>query len=253
MKRASTFATLARLAALTAFAAVTAFAALASLAAAAAAMRATPAASAAARVRPHSLSARDSALHVLERFAYGPRPGEVERVAHEGALVWLEAQLAPEATADSQLAARVNGLDAFALEPGDWARLFAAGRRALRERRAQAAERPPARGEAPPALEPMRDDGDCPDPALERQELGRLLEQVRGVAMLRAVTAEAQLREVMTDFWLNHFNVFLNKGPDRCLLPAYVTPAERAGQPPGWRAPRPARGHRVTRVSRRDA
>src|SRR5437870_1318391 len=36
----------------------------------------------------HSLAARDSALHVLDRFAYGPRPGDVDRVARQGALAW---------------------------------------------------------------------------------------------------------------------------------------------------------------------
>ncbi|MBS1852936.1 MAG: DUF1800 domain-containing protein [Acidobacteria bacterium] len=39
--------------------------------------------------------------------------------------------------------------------------------------------------------------------------------------MLRALYSERQLLEVMDDFWLNHFNVFLGKGADRYLLTAY--------------------------------
>jgi len=39
--------------------------------------------------------------------------------------------------------------------------------------------------------------------------------------MLRAVYSERQLDEVMTDFWYNHFNVFIGKGPDRYMITAY--------------------------------
>src|SRR5262249_19914616 len=39
--------------------------------------------------------------------------------------------------------------------------------------------------------------------------------------LLRAIYSERQLDEVMTDFWLNHFNVFINKGADRYMLTAY--------------------------------
>jgi uncharacterized protein (DUF1800 family) len=39
--------------------------------------------------------------------------------------------------------------------------------------------------------------------------------------LLRAIYSERQLDEVMTDFWINHFNVFINKGADRYLLTSY--------------------------------
>ena len=39
--------------------------------------------------------------------------------------------------------------------------------------------------------------------------------------VLRAVYSERQLEEVMTDFWLNHFNVFIGKGADRYELTSY--------------------------------
>jgi uncharacterized protein (DUF1800 family) len=39
--------------------------------------------------------------------------------------------------------------------------------------------------------------------------------------LLRAVYSERQLEEVMTDFWFNHFNVFIGKGPERLLLTNY--------------------------------
>jgi uncharacterized protein (DUF1800 family) len=39
--------------------------------------------------------------------------------------------------------------------------------------------------------------------------------------VLRAIYSERQLEEVMTDFWFNHFNVFMNKGPDRAMTTSY--------------------------------
>lgn len=39
--------------------------------------------------------------------------------------------------------------------------------------------------------------------------------------LVRAIYSERQLEEVMTDFWYNHFNVFVNKGPDRYMITAY--------------------------------
>jgi uncharacterized protein (DUF1800 family) len=39
--------------------------------------------------------------------------------------------------------------------------------------------------------------------------------------ILRATYSERQLQEVMTDFWFNHFNIFIGKGEDRYLLTSY--------------------------------
>ena len=39
--------------------------------------------------------------------------------------------------------------------------------------------------------------------------------------LLRAIYSERQFEEVMTDFWFNHFNVFVDKGLDRIMLTSY--------------------------------
>lgn len=39
--------------------------------------------------------------------------------------------------------------------------------------------------------------------------------------LLRAIYSDRQLDEVMTDFWFNHFNIFIGKGADRYLLTSY--------------------------------
>jgi uncharacterized protein (DUF1800 family) len=45
--------------------------------------------------------------------------------------------------------------------------------------------------------------------------------------LLRAVYSTHQLQELLVDFWYNHFNVFLNKGGDRYMVPAYEREAIR--------------------------
>jgi uncharacterized protein (DUF1800 family) len=46
--------------------------------------------------------------------------------------------------------------------------------------------------------------------------------------LLRAVYGERQLQEVMTDFWFNHFNIYLNKDADQYLVTAYERDVIRA-------------------------
>jgi uncharacterized protein (DUF1800 family) len=46
-------------------------------------------------------------------------------------------------------------------------------------------------------------------------------EELMQAKLLRAIYSERQLDEVMTDFWFNHFNVFIGKGPERYLITNY--------------------------------
>ncbi len=45
--------------------------------------------------------------------------------------------------------------------------------------------------------------------------------ELMSAKLLRAIYSERQLEEVMTDFWFNHFNVFLGKGADRYMVTSY--------------------------------
>ncbi|MGD0414126.1 MAG: DUF1800 domain-containing protein [Terriglobales bacterium] len=54
-----------------------------------------------------------------------------------------------------------------------------------------------------------------------------VVDELMQAKLLRALYSERQLDEVMTDFWFNHFNVFINKGADRYLLTSYERDAIR--------------------------
>ncbi len=154
------------------------------------------------------LTARDSAFHVLNRLAYGARPGEVDSVARTGVMRWIEQQFDPDRIPDRMLAERERGFKILDYDRADLAQRY---RDATRERQRMQRERTLAgdstrvRG----ANGPMR----------ELRELGGEMQQL---AILRAALSERQLREVMVDFWTNHFNVFVNKGADRFLMPSYI-------------------------------
>src|SRR5712664_2484558 len=54
------------------------------------------------------LSADEAILHALNRLAYGPRPGDVERVRQMGLAKWIEQQLNPNAIDDRTVEARLE-------------------------------------------------------------------------------------------------------------------------------------------------
>jgi uncharacterized protein (DUF1800 family) len=54
------------------------------------------------------LNADEAILHALNRLAYGPRPGDVERVRQMGLAKWIEQQLNPNSIDDHALEARLT-------------------------------------------------------------------------------------------------------------------------------------------------
>src|SRR6266481_9673168 len=54
------------------------------------------------------LSADEAILHALNRLAYGPRPGDVERVRQMGLAKWIDQQLNPNSIDDKAMEARLQ-------------------------------------------------------------------------------------------------------------------------------------------------
>jgi uncharacterized protein (DUF1800 family) len=144
-------------------------------------------------------------LHALQRLTYGPRPGEVERVAAIGLAAWLERQLDPSRVDDRAADEALAALPTLTMSIGalhrDYPRPEPGGGARARGTRAAAAG---------VTAEPSRD-----------SRPARIAAELHAARMLRAVRSERQLQEVMVDFWANHFNVFVGKGELRWYTTAW--------------------------------
>jgi uncharacterized protein (DUF1800 family) len=162
------------------------------------------------------LSAAEQIDHALARVTFGPRPGDRERVGRIGIAAFLEEQLHPERIDDGRVEAELKRFAVLSRSAGDLAQeLLAARERRKAELAGEAIEEPPVATTKP--------GGDL------RRQPGRagrgpgfdIVAQLAEAKLLRAVDSERQLREVMTDFWFNHFNVFAGKMNEAALLPGY--------------------------------
>lgn len=252
------------------------------------------------------LTGRERAVQFLDRFTFGPRPGDVEHVMALGPEKWFEQQLNPDAIPDQALQRRLADFPTLNMTPQQALATFpdrgtiqrvADGKQPMptdpllasvyevqvAKLRAQlVSTKPDASGHIPP--EPSH-----ADKAADKQEgqitaariAGQLLalprpqrmpallampvedriaftsyasgeqrntllaefnprereaflamsanvgaqyyigQELAQAKMLRAILSERQLQEVMTDFWFNHFNVYIGKDSDQWYTTSY--------------------------------
>jgi uncharacterized protein (DUF1800 family) len=164
-------------------------------------------AAASARALFRDLTAREQASHVLNRLAYWPRPGDVDRVVAIGVDRWIEQQLRPERVADDETERVLRAFPAMRLSASEL----------LREYPPRNAQQLAARLRA----DSMLTRADSIELRREAQRNREFVNDLLSAKVARAVVSERQLAEVMTDFWENHFNVFIGKGQLRYYLPEY--------------------------------
>ncbi len=136
---------------------------------------------------------------VLNRLAFGPRPGEALAVRNMGVDAWIDQQLHPDRIDDSaidQLIAR------YPLLNQDQTQLAMQYQQALREARLAKRDKNDTT--------PLQN---LPELQTIRREHNQLIGEIESERVARAVASNRQLQEVMTDFWENHFNVFVGKNP----------------------------------------
>ncbi|MCD0489760.1 DUF1800 domain-containing protein [Pedobacter sp. MC2016-14] len=164
------------------------------------------------------LTERQAAAHLLSRFTYGVRPGDIDRVVKLGLEKWFQQQLDAKLK-DDTLNTMLEGFDAINLSNTEVANIYPRGGQALKmaikdgfinkdsidktepkEYRAQVAAY-------------MKEKGLRPEQELIRQFINQKI--------LRASFSNNQLQELLTDFWFNHFNVSLTKNQCAPYIPAY--------------------------------
>jgi uncharacterized protein (DUF1800 family) len=252
------------------------------------------------------------AVHALNRLAFGPRPGDIERVSAMGVDKWIDEQLHPEKIDDSALDARLAPFPTLKMDtqqivenfpPPEIIRAVANGKYPMPSNPVEHAiyeaqlerfqEKQERKQQVVPASANMNNMTDAAagqtltDEEISRRNDDRLAANVNVDSLLstpadqrtkailamstedqialvsslkgpkrnqlldglnprdretvialnypmqvvgdeliqakliREIYSERQLQEVMTDFWLNHFNVFIGKEADRYLLTSY--------------------------------
>ena len=254
---------------------------------------ATPMAKIEATLPPNAtpLTHNEQILEVLNRFTYGPRPGDVERIRAEGLSKWFTQQFNPQAIDDSALEQRLSDYPAMKLSVAKLMDLYpnaqmiratmngrsgvpgGEGERQLyntqmaryKDRKQNGKDKSAAESDPAPlpwdiptllAMKPSdRFNALCklsppqlvmvrrrvPEADREKLTEGFTPHQIEVLAafngpagviggelvqtkLLRDIYSERQLNEVMVDFWLNHFNVYMKKSQD---APYFITSYER--------------------------
>ncbi|HWL38708.1 MAG TPA: DUF1800 domain-containing protein [Gemmatimonadaceae bacterium] len=162
------------------------------------------------------LPADQQVIHALSRLTFGPRPGDVLKVRSIGLDKWIDQQLRPERVDDSAIEAFVARYPTINQDQGGLLREYAAQQRERREMRREAAGSGMTRADSNARRRQMRQRSNS------RREV---VTQLQSSRVARAVASERQLQEVMTDFWLNHFSIFAQKGPPE---PYYLADFDRS-------------------------
>ncbi|HEY7368487.1 MAG TPA: DUF1800 family protein, partial [Thermoanaerobaculia bacterium] len=165
---------------------------------------------------PAPVSSLELARHVLNRLAYGPRPGEAEAVAAQGIERWIALQLAPEKIDDSAVRARIAGFETLRLSDRELYERFEKPLRDARAMMRKAQEKGvPDEAAREQTVETLRRS----IPPEDRPR--RVLEELTASRLIRAAESPRQLEEILVDFWMNHFNVDARKGPDRVFIASF--------------------------------
>jgi uncharacterized protein (DUF1800 family) len=179
-------------------------------------------------------ASRAEIVHVLNRITFGPRPGDVEAVQKMGLHNYIEQQLHPESIDDSAVDQQLAGFDLLQMSAQQLTDLFLGERKnALKKQKELAAAKaqggePMTRVAGPDEaqIQPQNQVEPPPQAPGEGKLAGLVAKanQYRSVAaigqleqakLVRAIDSQRQLQEVLVDFWGNHFNIDMKKGPDR--------------------------------------
>jgi uncharacterized protein (DUF1800 family) len=183
------------------------------------------------------LTADEAILHAMNRLAYGPRPGDLERVRQMGLAKWIDQQLAPNSIDDEAVNARLENLPTLSMSSAQLMQEYPPPKQAA----IQAAKGADTAVNSNPQLANVgaaanlttpgagkRNALSGPDPnavprviADDSKKPQRVIEELAMVKVTRAIYSERQLQQVLDDFWFNHFNVYAAKGEDKWYLNSY--------------------------------
>lgn len=147
-------------------------------------------------IPPNEIGPGNPIITTLNRIAFGPRPGDFERVQKMGVDAYIEEQLTPEKIDDTPLEQWLDkAFPTLKMSTLELAQKYQQPTPTTPAERALRAQRQGELGVRFPQLPGPQ------DIALELQE----------ATILRAIYSRRQLFETLVDHWSNHFSMFIGK------------------------------------------
>ena len=158
------------------------------------------------RLEPHVAIAQSSSAHnrhVLERLSFGITSEQMQQVENVGIEAYIQDQLNPELVPESSaLNDYLKQLDSIDRKPSQMYKQDMALGKQLNNLQLSQEQRTKVNE--------------------ERTDLRRqIINEAVYSHLARAIYSNRQLQEVMVDFWFNHFNVYVDKGPTRFWINDY--------------------------------
>jgi uncharacterized protein (DUF1800 family) len=164
-----------------------------------------------------ALDGRARALHVLNRLAFGPCPGQLKEVESIGPEAWIARQLQPDSIDDADCDARLAAFGDVKKSATQLYQDYPPPKKAKQ----MAMQESPSMADAPRADTAMMAQ-DADQMAKDANKRIRGMQDAWAAAKLtRLVYSRRQLQAVMADFWFNHFNVSEQKNQDKWLFGPY--------------------------------
>lgn len=157
-------------------------------------------------------TADQQVMQVLNRLAFGPRPGDAATVRSIGVDAWIDQQLHPERINDDAMDQMLARYPMLQQDQASLAAQYADAQRQFRLVKRDTAGRNAPQDIDTNALREIR------------RSHAQLVGEIESARVARAVASNRQLLEVMTDFWENHFNVFVGKN---AIEPYYLADYDR--------------------------
>jgi uncharacterized protein (DUF1800 family) len=177
------------------------------------------------KTAPGGLTADQKIIHLLNRIAFGPRPGDVERVKQMGVDKYIDQQLHPERIDDSTIQAKLSNYPSLRMSLSEIQQNYPPpqllGRQLGLRQGKNTPVLPPGEGADENAKREYRQQVTAYYQENSLRPPQFLLQELQAQKIMRAAYSERQLQEVMTNFWFNHFNIFWAKNADRNLTTDY--------------------------------
>ncbi len=164
------------------------------------------------------LTEREAAAHLLSRFTFGARPGDIDEVVQEGLENWFTLQLNGQLN-DDDLQQRLKEYDALHMSNQQALDAFPRAAKVLKEATSEGVIKKDSIDQSnkasykAPLQEYMNEKG--------YRNPRELYRQFACQKILTAAYSNNQLQQVLTDFWFNHFNVSITKNDCAQFIPAY--------------------------------